>query len=558
MRFSSLLSSCLLAAALTIAPATSAAGEDLAAVLARPLSPGAVALLLEHIAEPAVQKRLTEAVKHDDPAVRAVAARVAFVTQSKGTAPALVSALGKEEHAQTAAEQIRTLMAIHGAASDTIIRKAVERIGGPAAVAMAESLARNRPADLPLHLPLLLSTIAKPDRHELAGALATACVQHPAHAAEITTAVLAGKDDQLWNAMLDSLRFIEGFEPSAVTLTGLTAPQESQRVLALWHVYNRDHAGTALAEDVLAAVAPQPIAAGTPAGGLTWEAFVRELYARHRGAPATALDWAGMLRLPAHKEQVTKLAEYHYSYSNLSDAELKSIDAVKGDGEASGMRRFSRNDERTSAKATKPGTHTIRTLPVFAKGLLADLRAVHGCKLPLTSWFAGGELTYRPDGRARTLSLMEMSLSDECESFMRSALTLSVPSVNFAVTPESRDHVLVLFSRGFLSCADDPFAPSRLRGADLPFEFPKRKVEPRLQYPAEYRRMSLPDTEVFLRARVSHTGCISAGETLRSAQPGFDLEALRALFEAKMSPATLGGQAVDSTISYGFRFSASR
>jgi TonB family protein len=99
---------------------------------------------------------------------------------------------------------------------------------------------------------------------------------------------------------------------------------------------------------------------------------------------------------------------------------------------------------------------------------------------------------------------------------------------------------------------------NRLRGGDLAFEFPKRKIQPRLQYPQEYQRLGLPDTEVFLRARVSHTGCISGGETLRSAQPAFDLEALRALFEAKMSPATLGGQAVDSTISYGFRFSMNR
>jgi hypothetical protein len=546
-----------LAGQLTItAPAT--AQQDLQALLARPISPGSVALLVEHAKEPDAQKRLTEAIKHEDPAVRAVAARVAFVTMSKGTAPALITALAKEEHAQTAAEQVRTLMAFYGAAGDSIVRKAVERIGGPAAIAMLESLARNRPGDVPVHLPLLLTSIAKPDRHELGAALATACVQHPAHAGDITAAVLAAKDDQLWGWMLDSLRFVEGFEPSAVTLTGLAAPQESQRVLALWHVYNRDHAGTAIAEDVLAAVVPPPIAAGTPAASLTWEAFVRELYARHRGAAATAADWPGMLQLPAHKEQVTKLADYHYSYSNLSDAELKAIDAVKGDGEAGKMRRFSRNDERKTLKASKAGTHIVRTLPVFAKGLLADLRAVHGCKLPGSSWFAGGELTYHPDGRARTLSPVERALSDECQAFMRSALTLTIASLNFAVTPESRDYVLVLFSPEFLSCADDPFPVNRPRGADLAFEFPKRKIRPRLQFPQEYQRLGLPDTEVLLRARVTHTGCISGGETLRSAQPAFDLQALRALFEAKMSPATLGGQAVDSTISYGFVFSMRR
>jgi TonB family protein len=535
-----------------------AAAEDLAAVLARPVSPGSVALLVEHIMDPAAQKRLIEAVKHEDPAVRAVAARIAFVTMSKGTAPALVTTLAKEEHAQTAAEQVRTLMAFHGAAGDNIIRKAVQRIGGPTAIAMAESLARNRPADIPLHLPFLLTTIAKPDRHELAAALATACVQHPTHAEAIVAAILATKDDDVWGAVLDTSRFLEGPEPSVVTLRGLTAPEESQRVQTLWHVHSRDHVGAPIADDVLAAMAPPPIPAGTPAASLTWEAFVRELFARHRGAPATGADWPGMLQLPAHKEHVTKLDVYHWAYANLSDAELKAIDAVKGDNEAAKMRRFSRDDERKTQKAAKPAAHTVRTLPVFAKGLLADLMAVHGCRRPGTSWFAGGELTYRPDGRAQSLSIVQVALGQDCQAFVRSAMTLAVASVDFPITPESRDVVLVLFTPEFLSCADDPFPASRPRGADLAFEYPKRKIEPRLQYPQEYRRLALPDTEVFLRARVSHTGCIASAETLRSAQPAFDMEAIRALFNAKMTPATLGGQAVDATISYSFRFSLGR
>ncbi len=91
-------------------------------------------------------------------AVRAVAARVAFVTLSKGAAPALITALAKEEHAHTAAEQVRTLMAFHGAAGDNIIRKAVERIGGPTAIAhggiAGPQQARGHPAQ---HQPFLLS-----------------------------------------------------------------------------------------------------------------------------------------------------------------------------------------------------------------------------------------------------------------------------------------------------------------------------------------------------------------------------------------------------------------
>lgn len=78
------------------------------------MSPGSVALLFEHVTEPAAQKRLAEAVKHEDPAVRAVAARIAFVTASRGLVPGLISALAKEEHVPTAVEQIRALLGMLG------------------------------------------------------------------------------------------------------------------------------------------------------------------------------------------------------------------------------------------------------------------------------------------------------------------------------------------------------------------------------------------------------------------------------------------------------------
>ena len=167
-----------------------AAAEDLPALLARPMSPGSIALLVSHASEPAAQKRLAEAVKHENPAVRAVAARVAFVTMSKGLAPALIGTVAKEEHAHTAAEQVRALMGLLGKPGDQIVIRAVTRIGGPAAIAMAESLARTRPADIPGLLPTLLPLA---NSRELGAALATACAQHPASATEILQAILASK-----------------------------------------------------------------------------------------------------------------------------------------------------------------------------------------------------------------------------------------------------------------------------------------------------------------------------------------------------------------------------
>ena len=546
----------------TVGPA---AAEDLTALLARPMSPGAVALLAEHATQPAAQKRLIEAVKHEDPAVRTVAARVAFVTMSKGAAPALISTVAKEEHVQTGAEQVRALMALLGAPGDAIVLGAVKRLGPPAAIAMADSLARTRPEDIPRHLPVLVAAMSKPDMPELGAALASASVQHPTHAKDIFDAVLAAKSDDLWMAVLDPLRLTGRLVPAPALLAGLTSAEESQRVRMLWLVFTLNSEGARLPEDVIAAAAPRPIAAANAANAadLTWEAFARELIARQRGTPATKADWAGMLALPAHKEHVTTLASR--AYVLLTDAEVNAIDTVSGErGEAARRRSSARLDERERQKAIKPPTQTTRTIPVFAKGLLTDLMTVSGCQPPKNSAFvtrdnkvsfAAGEMKYRPDGRPQTLSIVQASLSPECLAFVRAALTLTVASVDHPVLPELTDLVLVLFSSEFLACADAPFAPARPRGTDLAFERARTTSKPKPDYPAEFRKTGMPDLAVYLRVRVNHTGCISGAETLRGVLPAFDVEAIESLFTAKMTPATLGGEPIDSTMTYTVTFS---
>jgi hypothetical protein len=522
------------------------AAEDLTALLARPVSPGSIALLAEHATQPAAQKRLIEAVKHEDPAVRAVAARVAFVTMSKGVAPALISAVAKEEDVQTGAEQVRALMALLGAPGDAIVLGAIKRLGAPVAIAAADSLARTRPEDIPRHLPVLVAAVPKSDMPELGAALASASVQHPTHAKDIVEAVLAAKNDDLWKAVLEPLRLTGRRVPPAALLAGLTSSEEFQRVRMLWHVFTLNGEGTPLPEDVIAAAAPQPNAANA-AAGLTWEAFVREVFARQRGTPATKADWASVLALPAHKERVTTLT--YFAYGWLTDAEVDAI---------------ARRDGRDRQKLAKPPTQSTRTIPVFAKGLLTDLMTVSGCQPPRNSAFvtrdmkvsfAAGEMKYRLDGRAQNLSIVQASLSPECLAFVRAALTLTIASVDHPVLPELSDLVLVWFAPEFLACADAPFAPVRPRGAGLAFEPARTTSKPKVDYPAGFRRTGMPSLDVFLRVRVSHTGCISGAETLRGVLPAFDLEAIESLFTAKMTPATLGGEPIDTAITYTVNFS---
>jgi hypothetical protein len=200
----------------------------------------------------------------------------------------------------------------------------------------------------------------------------------------------------------------------------------------------------------------------------------------------------------------------------------------------------------------------MRTLPVFAKGLLADAMAITGCRSPGATQFAAGELKYQADGRPQSVSVIQMQLSQPCQAMVRSLLVLTIASLGRPATPEHVDRVMMLFEPAFLACADDPFAPQRPGAADQPFEFPKPKREPRVLYPENFRKSGMPDVVVMLAIRVGPTGCVSSAETLRSVLPAFDLQAIHSMFTSTWTPATRGGEPVDSYVTYAVRFSLRR
>src|SRR5687768_5572230 len=83
--------------------------EPVADAVKRPLSPGAVVLLLPHTSSPQTVERLGEALRHTNPDVRAVAARVAFTTRHQKLVPALTAALASEADDTAAAEMVRAV-----------------------------------------------------------------------------------------------------------------------------------------------------------------------------------------------------------------------------------------------------------------------------------------------------------------------------------------------------------------------------------------------------------------------------------------------------------------
>src|SRR4051812_43576769 len=122
--------------------------RDVQEALARPVSPGSVALLLPYASRPDVVQRLIQAIDDPRPEVRAVAARVAFTTRHAALAPALASAWEKETDDAAAVELARALALIQGAASDARIANRLGRFDSRTTATWLATVSRTRPGDV--------------------------------------------------------------------------------------------------------------------------------------------------------------------------------------------------------------------------------------------------------------------------------------------------------------------------------------------------------------------------------------------------------------------------
>lgn len=517
--------------------------SELDAVLALPMSPGAVARLVEYPLDPRTQKRLTAALADANPAVRAVAARVTFVTASKGQVSGLVRALASEQDGAAAAEELRALVTLLGAPVDEQAMAAATRLGSPVADTLAEVVARRSAADLLRLLPELRRISGR--RTTYAEALAIASVQHPEAAAEIAAMLVAERNEPwIWRIYLNTLRENASLVDEPALLQGLSSNIEEMRNASVWHVALAVLDGDGFGDDVLKAAGRK--AYGARAKGLMWEDFGRELLARVRGEEPSAADWASLVGDPQISGRFGVTAEM---YGYLTKAEVRALGLVRDDKEAGQIKRIMRTG-RKSLKDMRARSTTMRTFYVFAPGLLMDLRAVSGCKTVPEDQFVAGQVTYREDGRPKSIQLIESGVTKECQRFGRLAIMLSVAADDQPVDSGLQDQVIVLFAREFIACADGPHVVARSQpvGGDR-----GPMVTKKVSYatPDAARRLQLTGV-VRVAALVSHTGCVSYVETRRSLHPLYDLAIIYAMKDWRYAPATVQGTPVEGVASVSF------
>lgn len=238
-----LVGSVLLATALPLAQSTPPSpmtdGITLEELLARPLSPGVVALLLPHAANSDVQQRWRTAALDPSPTLRAAAARAIYAGGLKHLLPVVRQALDKESDQQAALEQARALVALGDAPAVQAAIAAAGRLRGGVEPAMtaAEKKALAKVLDLedwpPRALPGAARVSAAERETQATQPLVRTPVAYPQRFVFDTLAV-AGCADSVLDRAAAEITYRPDGRPRRVNLIGEPAsPACDQAVIAL-------------------------------------------------------------------------------------------------------------------------------------------------------------------------------------------------------------------------------------------------------------------------------------------------------------------------------------
>jgi TonB family protein len=510
----------------------------LSSIAMRQATPASVALLVLDARSDEGQRRLTEALRDQQPAVRAVAARVAAVTSAREQTAALIDALARESDPLAAREQVRALLATGGPERNAVVGQAVDRIGGLTATVLAEAVARTRGADVLAFLPMLAEKGRDPNG--LADVLTIVLLDHAVEHARISLAVIQTGDMSLWRSWQERLASHKLVNDDGTRLAALRSPSAAIRADSIFKVADWLVQRLEVRADLVDAARPP---AAWPPASPTEEDLARELVARASRSRPSAADWASVLvalgqRLP---DSLRRL---------LTDAEA---DARKRAG-LDGRRKGSGDLPRLNTD-WKPTGGQARTAPPLALGLLTELTRLTGCEPGRPGEYAAAEVTYHSDGRPKGVVLGQQSVRKGCERFISAVMLLSVARVNHALKANPTEIVFLPLEREMLACLD----------SSSPGVAPVSFGEPGLTPPnltheekPQYTRRAMEDRaqgSVRLTAVVSDRGCISQAEVTGPLHPGLDLQALDAVLQWRFEAGRRAGQAVPVEISVevGFR-----
>jgi TonB family protein len=527
-------------------------------LLARPLSPGTVALLVEHASDNRVVARWSEALTDPRPAVRAAAARAADVAGRGSLVPELSAALAAETDPAAAAEQAEALAAIGGAARDDELLAAARR--QPTFLpAVARSLARHRGRAALAHADVLRSLS---EQGGLLGFVELATRHDPAALTYAGAIALRERDEALLSAVLEASR--EAALDDGVLISGLGSAAPGLRRAVLWHLVLTPADPAAAVVEAADATPEAQDATALAQGRLAYEMVRRRLKRPPRPDPG----WADALRAPDEDGAPIELARHPAFLRRLSGPELAAL-SERARGDARALTEWLREDPPEdappqSARSAGASGTGLGIPDDFPPGLLADLLQVSGCAPGnRQDLFHGAEVTYGPDGRPRRVTMFAPgAVPPGCVQAVKAMalLTLGPPTAPGAAAPA--EILIVPLVKGVLACMAEPPPPPAAPEAALSpqrvgrghIQEPKKLHHVAPWYPGGARDARIEGV-VILEATIAPSGCVRSVKRLRSRDPRLDVVSLIAVAQWRYTPTLLNGVPVPviMTVTVNFR-----
>ena len=532
----------------------SAGGQNVDTVtdlLAKPVSPGTLALLIPHVNDPRVLERWRRALWNPDAIVRGVAARLLHVGGAISMVGSLRQVLETETDAAAAVEISRALLALGGPGADEPVYAAAKRLsndGGRLGLAIAEAEGRmafetlKRLRDLPNTASDWTTWIraavgrSEPDLQ----AVARLALNSPDAALWIATLNVASHD---WLA-------IDG----AVLETALASSSSDIRDLTWWHI------AALMAEKKAVPPAARTLPPLTADEAALPMAFGRELAARVlKQRPRESERFIASLRELARTSPFPPFVVDALEgplFRFLTNTERDAINAER----AESRRLSGKSAPRPELSSRSDEYRTMRTASGLPRGLASDLLHQLECDAKDTTEIAGAVVEYDAHRSVKSIGFLPTHLEQPCDLAARLLTLISATPAPVDAVPGKKEIILLPMHAAYLACADGPttaaapMVPQPMLLGPSGIEKPKkiRMVNP--LYP-EGARLRRREGLVILEALVAPEGCVSRAEVRQSVSPDLDASALRAVSGWQYTPTVLNGQPVPVIMTITVQFS---
>lgn len=508
-------------------------------LMARPPSPGGLLLLLPHSSDARVQRRWSDAARHENPGMRAAAARAIHASGLVPLLPDVRHALDAEEDTYAAIEQARALIALGDANAVDVAIAAAHRLEGRLPGIVMGALALKAPDDLLARAPALRGLGSSGG---LGAALALAASRKALEQRGTFAAAARAAGPHSWAAFLDfnDRRDISLARSALIQALDDSSPDIVRR--AMWSLGELSPSA-----EILGAFDRALERLAEPRSP---EAFLRVLLGRHIHEKAREeIDWPTAIRAWPKKRAESMKAIWLANM--VSKAERKAFAKALDVDDWPGF-------PIPKSPAQPPGETVplepplvLRTPAAFPRLVVSDAMGIVGCAASDEA-IAAADVDYRADGRPRRVRPVGQGTSPACDQVFRALMAASVAPINRPLAADRAQVIVMSFRPEPLACADQypPYeyegfmsAPKVGTGEPGTVQPPVKTYHVSPVYPEALQRAGIQG-QVVIEAIISRGGCVSLATVSRSPHPRLSLAAVTAVTQWRFSPTLLNGSPV--------------